>query len=94
MEINYLDPVQYYVSKSGYYCLGESICRNTPCWDVLKVFLSAYRPVLPAPPYKHPIVHSRYKGVILFRNTFVGKLSAADYAKLLARTLESSRDGG
>ncbi|VDB99765.1 unnamed protein product [Peniophora sp. CBMAI 1063] len=43
----------------------------------------AYRPVLPAPPYEHPIMHSYYKGKVLFHNDFAGRLPAAEYAKLV-----------
>lgn len=79
----YTSPIQYQVRKTGYYCVGKLVLCNLMT-VVLYPFSAAIVPVTivnPTPARQAPF-HSTYDGVVLFRNTFDGKLPATDYPKV------------
>ncbi|EPQ60397.1 protein PTM1 [Gloeophyllum trabeum ATCC 11539] len=62
----YQDPIQYQVRKTGYYCVAM----------VPVTVLSSSEDTTDVP------YHPTYNGVVLFQNTFNGKLPATDYPKV------------
>lgn len=83
----YTSPIQYQVRKTGYYCVGKLVFSNTmtvPSYP----FPTAIVPVTvmtPTATRQAPTdvpFHPTYNGVVLFRNTFDGKLPAGDYPKV------------
>ncbi|KAH7886133.1 protein PTM1 [Phlebopus sp. FC_14] len=66
--LSYADPIQYQVRNTGYYCVA--IVPVT-------VITPTARQVSTDVPY-----HPTYSGVVLFRNTFDGRLPATDYPKV------------
>ncbi|KAH7909796.1 protein PTM1 [Hygrophoropsis aurantiaca] len=65
--LSYADPIQYHVRTTGYYCVAI----------VPVTVLSPARQASTDVPY-----HPTYNGVVLFQNTFQGKLPATDYPKV------------
>ncbi|KZS95867.1 hypothetical protein SISNIDRAFT_438421 [Sistotremastrum niveocremeum HHB9708] len=63
----YKEPIMYPVTKTGYYCVA-----------IVPVTIVDGRPTGDTNVPFHP----QYSGVILFRNTFEGKLPATDYPKV------------
>ncbi|KAG0707496.1 lung seven transmembrane receptor-domain-containing protein [Suillus ampliporus] len=66
--IAYTQPIQYQVRKKGYYCVAI-------------VPVTVMNPTARQAPTDVPS-HPTYNGVVLFRNTFDGKLPATDYPKV------------
>ncbi|OAX43046.1 hypothetical protein K503DRAFT_789806 [Rhizopogon vinicolor AM-OR11-026] len=66
--IAYTQPIQYQVRKTGYYCVAI-------------VPVTVMNPAARQGPTDVPY-HPTYNGVVLFRNTFDGKLPATDYPKV------------
>jgi hypothetical protein len=69
-KLYYHDPIYYPVPKTGYYCVA--IVPLT----VMDMRRSDARASTDVP------THPKYTGTILFRNTFNGQLSAAEYPKV------------
>ena len=73
----YVEPIQYLVRKTGYYCVGEpyfiAISPNNPLSHPSAIIPFTIQDTLSYPPYN---------GLVLFRNTFDGKLPATDYPKV------------
>lgn len=85
----YKDSIQYFVRKSGYYCVGKPFRDYSPAFD-----LRSFTAMVPVTvrtnnnantarqaPTDVPF-HSKYKGTVLFQNSFKGKLPAAEYPKV------------
>ncbi|KAF8846021.1 hypothetical protein BDN67DRAFT_1018676 [Paxillus ammoniavirescens] len=70
----YTSPIQYQVRKTGYYCAGKLKFSIVP---VTVMSPTTARQAPDGVPY-----HPTYNGVVLFRNTFEGKLPATDYPKV------------
>ncbi|KAI0962052.1 hypothetical protein AcV7_000979 [Taiwanofungus camphoratus] len=66
--LSYRQPIQYNVRKTGYYCV---------VMVPVTVMQNSPRQAPTDVPY-----HPTYSGSVFFRNTFDGKLSAADYPKV------------
>jgi hypothetical protein len=64
----YEQPIQYNVRKTGYYCVAI-------------VPVTLFQAAEARAPTDVPF-HPAYKGLVLFRNTFDGKLPATDYPKV------------
>ncbi|KAF8560018.1 protein PTM1 [Imleria badia] len=83
----YTSPIQYQVRKAGYYCAGKLVFSITTT-VASHTFPSAIVPVTvmtPTVARQAPTdvpFHPTYNGVVLFRNTFDGKLPATDYPKV------------
>ncbi|KAI9570240.1 lung seven transmembrane receptor-domain-containing protein, partial [Boletus coccyginus] len=83
----YTSSIQYQVRQTGYYCVGKLVFLNTTT-DVSHHFPTAIVPVTvmtPTVARQAPTdvpFHPTYNGVVLFRNTFDGKLPATDYPKV------------
>ena len=69
----YTDPIYYPVRKTGFYCVAVVPITVMDSSSVRVRIRQAETDV----PY-----HPPYRGVVLFRNTFDGKLPASDYPKL------------
>lgn len=85
--VAYTSPIQYQVRKTGYYCVGKfvfSLTMSVPTY----IFPTAIVPVTVMTPTATRKAttdvpfHPTYNGVVLFRNTFDGKLPAGDYPKV------------
>lgn len=80
---SYTSPISYPVRKTGFYCVGElHVSRVIEL--LLNLFPSAVIPVTVQSPTSETDIthHPSYNGVVLFKNTFDGKLAATDYPKV------------
>ncbi|KAF9225433.1 hypothetical protein BS17DRAFT_701032 [Gyrodon lividus] len=77
--LTYTSPIQYQVRKTGYYCPHDARVTPSPLAivPVTVITPTAARQAPTGVPY-----HPTYNGVVLFKNTFDGKLPAADYPKV------------
>ncbi|KAH9982858.1 protein PTM1 [Lactifluus volemus] len=67
----YHEPIQYLVRKTGYYCVAVvpvTVLQTSPSSALQKKQSSD--------------IHPSYKGAVLFRNVFDGRLAATDYPKV------------
>ncbi|KAL4070596.1 protein PTM1 [Scleroderma citrinum] len=67
--LSYTSPIQYQVRKTGYYCVAV-----VPVTVISSTTRQVSTDIIP--------YHPTYNGVVLFKNTFDGQLSAADYPKV------------
>ncbi|KAH7930405.1 protein PTM1 [Leucogyrophana mollusca] len=72
----YADPIQYQVRSTGYYCVGYAHPSNLAIVPVTVLSPTARQAPTDVP------YHPTYNGVVLFQNTFQGKLPATDYPKV------------
>ena len=78
----YTSPIQYQLRKTGYYCVGKLFFSDMMT-VALYPFPTAIVPVtVMTPTARQAPFHSTYNGVVLFSNTFDGKLPATDYPKV------------
>ena len=80
----YNEPIHYTVSKTGYYCVGT--LSSTMQWRSLtEVGFVAVVPVTVISSERRDEFNPSYNGVILFQNTFNGKLPASEHPKVNVR---------
>lgn len=80
---SYTSPISYPVRKTGFYCVGElHVSRVIKLF--LNIFPSAAIPVTVQSLTSETDIthHPSYNGLVLFKNTFDGKLAATDYPKV------------
>jgi len=83
----YTSPIQYQVRQTGYYCVGKLVFSNATT-VASHLFPAAIVPVTVMTPTvvrqasTDVPFHPTYNGIVLFRNTFDGKLPATDYPKV------------
>ncbi|KAI0034184.1 lung seven transmembrane receptor-domain-containing protein, partial [Vararia minispora EC-137] len=73
--LEYHEPIQYLVRKTGYYCVA--------------IVPVTVLPATVSPRQDQPDAHPHYSGSVLFQNKFNGKLPATDYPKVNVRLLSS-----
>ncbi|KAH9858027.1 lung seven transmembrane receptor-domain-containing protein [Lenzites betulinus] len=66
----YTSPIQYYVKKTGYYCIAMVPITVVSSNKARQDTVSTDNP------------HPTYQGTVFFRNTFDGRLPASDYPKV------------
>jgi hypothetical protein len=85
--LQYSQPIQYNVRKTGYYCVGKM--SPISLLLLLNRYSSVVVPVTVLPERRQASTdvpfHPNYDGTVLFRNTFDGKLPATDYPKVNVR---------
>lgn len=97
----YQEPIQYFVRKTGYYCVGMYATRLPKSIAYLTYWIIAIVPVtvLQNPNGNNAQTnsntarqastdvpyHPKYQGTVLFQNKFKGKLPAAEYPKVNVR---------
>ena len=82
----YKQPIQYPVRKTGYYCVGKfpALWRVFSCFHhpvILAAVPVTVHGSAPRTENDRPY-HPAYKGLVLFKNVFEGKLPATDYPKV------------
>lgn len=83
---SYKDPIQYRVKKTGYYCVGKfNFCLHSIELYQQRLF-TAVVPVTVQSSLARATTdvpyHPSYRGLVLFKNSFDGKLPASDYPKV------------